>query len=236
METAAFIAEVPGLSASERERLLAWGQKRFHRFRCRDGLAGGLFKRAPRSLNALQQLLGKNLANWGIERENVGNRGWLRLCFKAEFQERLMGKEIAERWRRLAAAALDKAIKREVRQANTRRRVIKAKIKQAKTRRVAEAFAALAAGVQQRNEEIEARRSAKTALFNEQRFGHLSPRVTYSEEELDNCSSWQEVQCRRKDFPQPAWKNREDEREVQIAREREVSQRAVALAAALLNL
>ena len=94
-DDAAFLVEVPGLSVSERDRLLACWQKRFHRFRCCDGLAGGLFKRAPRSLNALQQLLGKNLANWGVERENVGNRGWLRLCSAAEFRERLMGKEIA---------------------------------------------------------------------------------------------------------------------------------------------
>ena len=136
-EAAAFIAEVPGLSHEERDRLVAWGQKRFHQFRCHGGLAGGIFKRAPRSVNALQQLLNKSLANWGHERENVGNRGWLRLCSTAEFHTRLMGSEISERWRRLAAAALDKATKGEVRKMNNRRKVIKDKIKRAKLRRAA---------------------------------------------------------------------------------------------------
>jgi len=211
-DEAAFIVEVPGLSPEERDRLVAWGQKRFHRFHCRDGLAGGIFNRAPRSVNALQQLLGKNMANWGIERENVGNRGWLRLCTTAEFRTRLMGSDISKRWRRLAAAALDKATRGEVRKMNNRRKVIKDKIKRAKLRRAAEAFAALAAGVQQRKEEADARRSAKTALFNSQRFGLAVTSPCYSTEELDECESWAAVLARRVEHPPSERKEAADKR------------------------
>ena len=211
-DEAAFIVEVPGLSPEERDRLVAWGQKRFHRFHCRDGLAGGIFKRAPRSVNALQQLLGKNMANWGIERENVGNRGWLRFCTTAEFRTRLMGSDISKRWRCLAAAALDKATRGEVRKMNNRRKVIKDKIKRAKLRRAAEAFAALAAGVQQRKEEADARRAAKTALFNSQRFGLAVTSPCYSTEELDECESWAAVLARRVEHPPSERKEAVDKR------------------------
>ena len=95
--------EVPGLGAEERARIMAWGQKRFDRFRCHDGLAGGIFKRSPRSLKALQANVGQNLARWGIERKNKGDHGWLRMCNKTEFRSRLLGPEIAERWQRLEA-------------------------------------------------------------------------------------------------------------------------------------
>ena len=211
-DEAAFIVEVPGLIPEERDRLVAWGQKRFHRFHCRDGLAGGIFNRAPRSVNALQQLLGKNMANWGIERENVGNRGWLRLCTTAEFRTRLMGSDISKRWRRLAAAALDKATRGEVRKMNNRRKVIKDKIKRAKLRRAAEALAALAAGVQQRKEEADARRAAKTALFNSQRFGLAVTSPCYSTEELDECESWAAVLARRVEHPPSERKEAADKR------------------------
>ena len=221
LDEAAFIVEVPGLSPEERNRLMAWGQKRFHRFRCHGGLAGGIFKRAPpRSVNALQQLLGKNMANWGIERENVGNRGWLRFCTTAEFRTRLMGSEISKRWRRLAAAALDKATRGEVRKMNNRRKVIKEKIKQAKLRRAAEALAALAAGVKQRKEEAEARRSAKTALFNSQRFGLAVASPCYSTQELDECESWAAVLARRVEHPPSERKEAADKRMIRAELEK----------------
>ena len=220
-DEAAFVMKLPGLYAEERARVMEWGQKRFHRFRCNpDGLAGGVFKRPPRSLNALQQLVGKNLANWGIERDNVGDRGWLRLCCKGEFRARLMGLEIAERWRRLAAAALDKTTKSAARKMNHRRRVIKEKIKQAKKRRTAEAFAALAAGVQQRREEDEARRSAKTKVLNQQRFGLAVASPCYSTEELDQCESWTAVLSRRVEHPQSDRKELDDKRTVRAETEK----------------
>ena len=220
-DEAAFVMKLPGLCAEERARIMEWGQKRFHRFRCNpDGLAGGVFKRPPRSLKALQQLVGKNLANWGIERENIGDRGWLRLCCKGEFRTRLMGHEISERWRRLAAAALEKATKGEVRKMNNRRRVIKEKIKQAKKRRMAEVFAALAAGVQQRKQEDEERRSAKTKLLNQQRFGLAVTSPSYTAEELDQCESWAAVLARRVNHPRSVRKELDDKAEIRAETEK----------------
>eukprot|EP00969_Alexandrium_andersonii_P337553 14919198-Alexandrium_andersonii.AAC.1 len=78
------------------DRLAEWGQKRLARFRIiPDGaglVAGGIFqKRLPQSLRAFQQLMSRNLKNWGIERENEHCRGWLRLCNIHEFKNLLLG-------------------------------------------------------------------------------------------------------------------------------------------------
>ena len=228
-DQAGFIAKLPGLSSEERSRVMEWGQKRFIRFRCHGGLAGGLFKRQPRSLHALQQLLGKNLANWGIDRENKRDRGWLRLCSKEEFRSNLLGAEISERWRRLAAAALDKSLSRDVRRLNTRRRVIKEKIKQAKQRRMAEAFAALARGVQERKEALEAQRCERTKKFNQERCGLAVELPSYSNGELDECGSWAEVLARRVRHPIGESKERNDAQCLRIELEKAEERAAVQL-------
>ena len=86
----------------------------------------------------------------------------------------------------------------------------KEELKQAKACRMAEAFAALAAGVQRWKEEAEARRSARTALFNQQRFGLAVAVPSYSTEELDRCESWAEVLARRVRHPPSARKELDD--------------------------
>ena len=107
-----------------------------------------------------------------------------------------------------------------------RRRVIKEKIKQAKKRRIAEAFAALAAGVQQRREEDEARRSAKTKLLNQQRFGLAVTCPCYSTEELDQCESWAAVLTRRVEHPRSMQKEYYDKQEIRAMQEKAQQQTA----------
>ena len=50
-----------------------------------------------------QSLLSTNLKNWGYERENQYDRGWIRFCCAEEFKGIFLREEIHANWRRLAA-------------------------------------------------------------------------------------------------------------------------------------
>ena len=177
----------------------AWGQKNFRRFRVltesewtRVGGVG--FKRQPKSLKHLQTLLSKNLKNWGYERDNQYDRGWVRFCSEGEFKSTFLREEIHANLRKLAAKKVDQTVQAETRRLNERRRAIKAGVKKLALKRAQRAFDALAAVIREK----EAARRSKRAQFNKERFGFENiPHAHYSKHELDSYSSWAEVFARR---------------------------------------
>ena len=173
----------------------AWGQKNFRRFRVLDeperALVGGVgFNRQPKSLKHQQTLLSKNLKNWGYDRDNQYDRGWVRFCSEREFKNTFLREEIHDNWQKLVTKKVDQAVQDETRLLNKRRRAIKAGVKKLALKRAQKTFDALAAVIREK----EAARSSKRAQFNKERFGveHI-PRAHYSKQELDSCSSWADV-------------------------------------------
>jgi hypothetical protein len=86
-------------------------------------------------------------------------------------------------------------------------------------RRSRSATDVLAAAIRQRRAEAAAARAAKQSALNSERYGLPGTYVRYSPEELE-CESWQVVKRRRLEHPQPAWKERQDEKHAQVALER----------------
>ena len=172
-----------------------------------------------------------NLKNWGIKRPHY-ERGWAQYATPKDWQlELTTPEERRTEAQALVAGATSKALRHLQAQAAKREaRVARGTqaLQRLVNRRAKVGFDCLARDVQQRRGALAGARARKKRAFNEQRFGLLLD-VYYTDEELDTCSSWQEVKRRRKDFPQPAWKNREDERMAQTARERQESEQAVAL-------
>ncbi len=173
----------------------AWGQKNFRRFRVLTESewtwVGGVgFKRQPKSLKHLQTLLSKNLKNWGYERDNQYDRGWVRFCSEGEFKSTFLRGEIRANLRKLVAKKVDQTVQAETRRLNERRRAIKAGVKKLALKRAQKAFDALAAVIREK----QAAREAKRAQFNKERFGvERIPHAQYSKLELDSCSSWADV-------------------------------------------
>ena len=223
------------------DKLDAWGTKRYVRFKVsrqaeqRDlVVAGGFFDplRAPKSFQGFRSLMITNLKNWGIKRPHY-ERGWIQYVTPKAWQlELTTPEERRAEAQALVARATSKAL-RHLRTQTAEREARVARGSQALqslvNRRVKIGFNCLAQDVQQRRVALAGARARKKRAFNEQRFGLLDLGVTYADEETDTCNSWQEVKHRRRDFPQPAWKNREDERMAQTARERQESERAVEL-------
>jgi hypothetical protein len=173
------------------------GQKRFERFRCHGGLAGGIFKHRPKSLWAFHRLVGTNFITWGIKRANVYDHGWLRFCDKKEFVSAFMGEEIEARWEKVAGSLLVRDEHQRVTKARVRRGAIKRAIQKVKRRSITAAFEALAKVVQRKATEKEKLRQAKRLVFNDQCWGIHVPGIQYTSEELDLCNTWLEVQALR---------------------------------------
>ena len=217
-----------------------WGSARFRNFKVSEQhdrdlvVAGGFFDplRAPASLKAFQRLVGNNLSNWGVERPHY-ERGWLQYVTpKAWYLELTTRAEREAEARGLVSQATTKALRTARRLEDERQ----AKVCQAVQalqhlvgRRTKAGFERLAKEVQERRDAQAAVREAKKRVFNAERFDLPELPVDYAEEELDTCQTWQEVKRRRAEHPQPAWKDREDARLARVARERQVSERAIAL-------
>ena len=195
MDQRAFVMTLPQRPPPE---IWAWGQHRFHRMRQVSSgdkfLVGAMFKKAPRSLKRFQSLVNNNFKNWGYDKDNHYDRGWLRFCSVEEFRLIFLRKEIQENWQRLAAKKLDSKVQAAVLKLNERRKTIKAGLKRMEQRRAKRAFDALAAVIYEK----QARRAAKRAQFNVERYGfHTVPHASYTNKELDECNCWREVAQRR---------------------------------------
>lgn len=239
----AFVFEVPlaGVSAETRAKVKDWGCKKFHRFRVCDKpeediiVAGGFFGDwRPKSLKALQRLLATNLKNWRVSRgETWYSRGWLRLVCERRWQLATTTREDRNKEvRTLLYGLVDDAVKEARKRADERddrRRLGVQKLQQLVERRAKPAFEALAAEQRSKQKQLAEARESKKRAFNSERFGLPEARVSYSPEELDSCHTWQDVKRRRKEHPQPTWKEREDEKIAQLARECELSARGRAL-------
>ena len=237
----AFVMYLPfGTPPEKIEKLEHWGSARFRNFKVSEQpdrdlvVAGGFFDplRAPASLKAFQRLVGNNLSNWGVERPHY-ERGWLQYVTpKAWYLELTTRAEREAEARGLVAQATTKALRTARRLEDERQakvcRAVQA-LQRLVDRRTKVGFDALAEKVQERRDAQAAVREAKKRVFNAERFDLPELPVDYAEEELDTCQTWQEVKRRRVEHPQPAWKDREDARLARAARERQVSERAIAL-------
>ena len=100
-----FIMTLPG-GVWLPDKIWAWGQQSFGRFRVLkqsdQTLVGGIrFKRPPKTLRQFQSLVVTNLKNWGFERDNQYDRGWLRFCSTEEFRSTFLREEIKTNWQGL---------------------------------------------------------------------------------------------------------------------------------------
>jgi hypothetical protein len=228
----AFVARLPGhLPGDAYNKLLDWCKARCseHRFKggVDESLCGGVFHTdsEPRDLKGFQRLMVTNLKYWGVERRGQRyKRGWLQLVDPQEYFMQLTTPEeraaLEQKHKdKLAAEEAEAAekqrqarLKRVARGAEMLRRLV--------NRRCQSATDVLAAVIRKRRADVATTRAAKQTAFNSERFGLPGTYVRYSPEELDECENWNAVKRRRLDHPQPAWKEREDEKLAQVARQR----------------
>lgn len=217
------------ISAEDRDKLLRWGQRSFHRFKVSDAFAevrcGGFFlpHRAPATLAQFQRGVATNCKNWGLDRQETRyQRGWLQFASPAQWElhittpheryvevEGLVKEVVDGAWRQLCQRKAARA---------ARLTAAASKLASVTQRRTKLGFDALAPEVRARRAKEAAAREAKTLAFNQERFGLATTRVAYSSEELE-CDSWQAVKKRRIACPRDARKDREDERLAQIERD-----------------
>jgi hypothetical protein len=227
----AFVMRLPGsLPGDAYDRLLGWCKAKCseHRFRgdVDESLCGGVFHEdsEPRDFAHFRRLMATNLKNWGVERRGQRyKRGWLQLV---DPQEYFMQLTTPEERAALEQKHKDKLAAEEAAEAEKKRKARDLRVTRAVdvlqrlvNRRSRSATDVLAAVIRQRRADAAAARAAKQSAFNSERFGLPGTYVRYSPEELE-CESWQAVKRRRLDHPQPAWKERQDEKLAQAARQR----------------
>ena len=212
---AAFVMTLPRLDEQERAKLYVWAKSRCHEdsFSIVDeegecgsaskSIVGGRLRRKPRSEKHLQALLGNSLKNWKIERENQYDRGWLRLLSEDEDLAEVLGlvrraealrRDYVQQFRHLVARERvrrrDQAICRAVE-----------KLGAFFARRQKGSFDALAESVRLAAADLKAKRAARAAVLNEQRFGADAHThqifAQYTPEELDGSQEWPAIKRHR---------------------------------------
>ena len=187
------------------EQIWAWGRSRFTRFRVANTsevtLVAGLgFKNTPKSLKHFQRLMNINLINWGFERQNQYQHGWLKFCSLKDFCKAFRNPVVSARWPRIRKKIDEKPALSEAERLRERRRVLNGGPLNPRRESLGgcmaakDAFDVLAALLDEKREA----RKAKRAQFNRERYGaEVVPRAIYSNKELDVCQTWQEVARRR---------------------------------------
>jgi hypothetical protein len=227
----AFVMRLPGsLPGDAYDRLLGWCKAKCSEQRFKGGvdesLCGGVFHEdsEPRDFAHFRRLMATNLKNWGVQRQKqMYRRNWLRYV---DVQQYFMELTTPEERAALEQKHKDRLAAEEAAEAEKKRKARDLRVTRAVdvlqrlvNRRSRSATDVLAAAIRQRRAEAAAARAAKQSAFNSERYGLPGTYVRYSPEELD-CESWQAVKRRRLEHPQPAWKEREDEKRAQVALER----------------
>lgn len=182
-----------------------WATARFRRVRVallpEVALVGALgFKRPPASLKHFQRLVNNNLTNWGYERSNQFQHGWVKFCTAEEFCEAFSNSTVQARWPRIRARMSKASVASEVKKLKERRRVLKGgSLKRGRPPlvdriRMQEAFDALTTLLEEKKERL----AIKAKQFNRERYGVEQLRnAIYSKKELEWCESWLEVARQR---------------------------------------
>jgi hypothetical protein len=233
METPkAFVLRLPFDTPAEKvEKVKQWGLKNFPRFKVSSNyernlvVVGGFFdpRRAPKSFANFRSLVIMNLRNWKIERPRY-ERGCVAFVTPAQWEREVKTRqEKQQEARSLVEEIVANAMRQVQKKADERNAKISdaaARLQALLGRRVRIGFSHLATEVQKRRDEVSKVRVDKQRAFNTERFGLPDLVVSYAPEELDSCQTWREVKRRRLEHPQPTWKEREDEKLAQAARQR----------------